>query len=154
MNLQKNFFHTAIKGAFYCFVIDLLIFFDKQTPALSVDKVVKLLDLSSSDEEKIEGIRKSQEDNISKLKNIRDKDIAHFDIKVDRSKTNTIIYQETEDLFKAVQDIFNILSLNIDRSLWIWDHIENEVKREMEWLFKNLKAGEIKRIEDINEKWK
>ncbi len=152
MRLQNTFFHVVSRGSFYSFVIDLAIFFDKQDPALSLDKIIPLLDLNEEDKKLIEDIRKRQEVNIGKLKTIRDKDIAHFDIKnVDRTQTSKIIYHESEELFSAVQDIFNILSKNITGELFIWDHLENIINREMFWLMDNLKRGEDKRIQDIED---
>ena len=153
MNLQSGFFHSAIKGIFYVFVIDLCTFFDKQRPAVSIDKIINALNVGPEDKEKIEGIRKEQESNISKLKTLRDKTVAHSDFEFDPDTLGMVMYAETEELFKAVQEIFNLLSKNHDRSFWVWDHLDPQIKGEMEWLFENLKRGEAVRLKEIEDEY-
>lgn len=154
MNRQKNFFHTVIRSSFYSFVVDLCVFFDRQQPALSIDKIIPFVNLSEKDKAEINRIREEQKNNVKNLKDIRDKEVAHLDLDVDRSENKRVIYKEIEDLFNAVQEIFNIITNSFDRSIWSWNRFDNEVEHEMSWLFGNLEKGEQKRLDEINKKYK
>jgi len=154
MNHQKNFFHTVLRSSFYSFVIDLCIFFDRQQPALSIDKLISLVKLDTEEISKINEIRELQKINIENLKNIRDKEIAHLDLNVDRSENKNIIYIEVENLFNGVQEIFNIITKRFDNSIWSWNTFDNQVDHEMNWLFDNLERGEQKRMAEVEERLK
>lgn len=153
LNRQPNFFHTVLRNSFYGFIIDLCMFFDKQAPSLSIDKIIDKINLSPDEILKICTIRDSQNYQLKKLKDIRDKEVAHLDLNIDRTTTNTVLYTDIEKLFASVQEIFNIVTNNFDSSIWTWPHIEPAVKREMELIFNNLERGENIRIEEINRKW-
>lgn len=153
MSKQPNFFHTAVRGSFYIFIVDLCIFFDRQKPALSLDKIIDSLDLSKEEVEKIDTLRDSQKESILKLKNLRDKDVAHYDIDFERPERNILLFKEVEDVFLSVQKIFNILSNNFNNSVWSWKHLNSDVDHEMEFLFNTLEKGEKARIEEIHKKY-
>lgn len=153
MSKQTNFFHTALRGAFYIFIVDLCIFFDRQRPSLSLDKIIDSLDLSKDEIAKIDSLRDSQKESILKLKNLRDKDVAHYDIDFERPERNILLFQEVEDVFLSVQKIFNILSNNFNNSVWSWEHLNSDVEHEMEFLFNNLEKGEKVRVEEIYKKY-
>lgn len=153
MNRQINFFQTTLRGAFYSFVIDLAMFFDRQTPALSIDKIIGRIELSLEAQTRIQNLRNLNQEKLLMLKNLRDKEIAHLDMDVDRTQKKNLIYAEIEELFSAVQEIFNIVTNSFNRSVWAWGPIEKEVDHDMKWLFENLEEGENKRLVEINKKW-
>ena len=68
MNRQNNFFHTVLRSSFYSFVVDLCVFFDRQQPALSIDKIIPLVPLTKEDILKINEIREAQKNNIENLR--------------------------------------------------------------------------------------
>ena len=153
LNQQPTFFNIAIQGAFYNFIIDLSIFFDKHRQSLSLNKLLSRIKISDEDRKLIDGILLGKKAIIDQIKDkIRDKDVAHFDINVDRSQSNIIIYKEAEGLFEAVHEIFNILSSAFNNSLWIWDTAEEQINYEMSYLLDNMELGEKKRKEELNKK--
>ncbi|MEI6042507.1 MAG: hypothetical protein WCQ00_02995 [bacterium] len=150
MNHQSNFFHVALQGSFYSFILDLSVFFDKQKPALSLENLLLHTNTSEENIEKIKAILAPHDKIIQQIKkDIRDKDVAHFDIGVDRTKPNMILYKETEDLFAAVQEVFNLISENFNGTLYFCAPDEESISFEMEYLLDNLEKGENKRKEDI-----
>lgn len=150
MNRQRNFFKVALEGSFDLFILNLMIFFGRDD-TLSMKKLLQKITISDAERGAIDDILNKHENTIRNvLKRIRDKDIAHFDINIDRTLPNKIVYKEIEDLFESVGEIFNILSRNFNQSFWIFDHIDIQMKGDMEYLFENLERGEKGRIEEID----
>ncbi|MCX6716935.1 MAG: type II toxin-antitoxin system PemK/MazF family toxin [Candidatus Taylorbacteria bacterium] len=144
-------FSVLLRSSFYNFIIDLSIFFDKNDDSLSINKIISELNIDNNIKEEIEKIIKSQKINIEKLKNIRNKDVAHFDMHFDRANIPNIVYKEFEELFFAVQKIFNILSTAFDGSKWVWNHFEEDTLRQGQIFFEDLRMAEKMRLDGIED---
>ncbi len=172
LNLYKYFFIPTEYSHLQVFIVGLMKFFDKDSQSLSIERLIKdieknkdlfspsllrsiyprLADIGAIKDDyvpitqdivnQIKKIREPHEALISNLKNIRDKKLAHMDIKIIEA---TFIPNDVEVLIKVIQEIFNKISNNFDLSITSWSHIENESISSVDLLFKNLERGEFKR---------
>lgn len=156
INKYKNFFIQSFVNAYRCFVLDLAAFFDKNYPEVfNLKKLIKAVNEESGmDKESLDNIERLKEKNsktISLVMELR-KHVAHATYESLRAK-RFLKYEEMECLFDTIQKILNIMSKNFDRSVHFWDHVEDEVSRDINWIFGNLKKGEIQRIKEIEQKY-
>lgn len=150
-----NLFSQLHNSCFKSFVLDLSVFFDaeKYEDNLSISKLLKVLEKTKTEleldqiKEEIKSIKKKHGVSIKQLLDLRNEDVVHQKIEVENKR---IIYKEIEELFKAVQEILNIISSYYDDSTTIWYHIEQNIEGDMSWVFDNLKRGEKVRIDDIH----
>jgi len=150
-----NLFSQLHNSCFKSFVLDLSVFFDaeKYEDNLSLGKLLKVLEKTKTEpelndiKEEIKVIKNKHGVSIKQLLDLRNEDVAHQKIEVESKK---IKYKEIEELFKAVQEILNIISRHYDDSTTIWYHIELNIEGDMSWVFDNLKRGEKVRIDDIH----
>lgn len=155
LNKFGSFFQMSIKGTFYVFLIDICIFFDndKYGRALNLEKIIENIELKDEDRRKVDIILNSKKDFIKKLKKIRNKDIAHYEINFNRPESHVLLYKEVEDLFNSIQEIFKILTVNYNSSVWTWKHLVSVVDNNMKFLFENLEIGIEERNNRIKTKY-
>lgn len=180
MNLYKDFFIPTIQSHLQTFVIGLMKFFDKNPSALSIKGLMGEVQSNKSDltiedlknahphleeidavptfydpikEETvayIDAVFKKHESLVSNLKNIRDKELAHIDIKPHRGN---FVPREIEVLINDIQEIFNKLSNDFDLSATTFDFVKQESINAVRYLFENLERGEVQRKEEIRQKY-
>lgn len=143
MNTYPQFFNNTLKSSFYCFVIDLSVFFDRDPRSLSVYTLIRELQISKKNQGLIGKIMKKQADNIQFLKTLRDKLIAHSEYKFDAKTFEVIIYEKIESLFTATQQILNIVTLSYEHSVSYWTHLKAEIENEMESLFNKISENSL-----------
>ena len=183
MNLYKEFFVCTEYSHYQTFVINLMKFFDKDKDALSIKSLIKkiqkhkeaftpevlrsvyphleqigaetesYLPIDQNTIDHFEQLCEKHKDLISNLKNLRDKKLAHTDIKVIEGDQSTFIPNEVEELIVGIQEMFNKLSKSFDKSFTTWDHLKEDSIRSTQFLFENLERGEIVRLEEIEKKW-
>lgn len=159
INRHSDFFRQIIVSVYKSFVADLSIFFDseKYQESFSLGKLINVISFNVSEDElnnlrtKINEIKREHGVTIKLIIELRDADVAHQEIRIQTRKIN---YLKAENLFSAVQEILNILSVKYDGSVTSWGRIEEDVNHEMEWIFDNLERGEIVRLREVEEKWR
>lgn len=158
MNRHIAFFAQLKDSMYKTFVADLWIFFDKDgyDDTFSLDKLIgatkdKLtqaqIDQMYSD---IERIKREHGVSISLVQELRNAHVAHQEI---NAQSRYLNYARIENLFAAVQEITNLISTAHSKSVHWWGHLENEVDRQMNWIFDNLERGESARLKEIDEKY-
>lgn len=156
LNLYSPFFRQIQISMYKTFVVDIMVFFDAgKYGSFSLNKLIDLINkgktkLVDTELQRISKLKNAQGSNISFLKRLRDEDVAHQSFTPQIQK---IIFKDVEELFSAVQQIFNILTKSHDGSLYLWDGIENEIERKMLWLVDNLRRGETARLKEIDQKY-
>lgn len=158
INKYKYFFQEIIISSYKTFVIDLSIFFDsdKYDETFSLNKLISIVEKKDKSlnideiKKEIENIKKPHGQLIGLILKLRNQDVAHQGINPNQ---HTLIYSEVEGLFHAVHDILNKLTTYYDNSVSSWKHVENDMKRDIDLIFNNLKRGELLRIKEINKKW-
>ena len=158
-NRHLAFFGQIIKSTYKSFVIDLAFFFDKEgyENSLSINKLLDLGRDKFSDDDiteikkQIFEIKQKQGKNIALILELRTADVAHQELD---SRSRHVLYENIEALFKAVQEILNMITMKYDRSEHWWNHVEKEVNRQMDWVMNNLEKGENVRIKEIENKYK
>lgn len=180
MNLCKEFFLPTEQSHLQTFVIGVTKFFDKKLPALSfvslIDEIDKNKDILTPEIfrmahpeldkmgaikdtylpidqtviDEFEAFRLVHQALISSLKDARDKQFAHTDIK---TIAVNFIPNEVEVLIDAIQEMFNKLSSVFDQSVTRWDHFKDDAIRKTKFLLENFERGELQRLEEIREKW-
>lgn len=152
INRYDYFFKQILIDSFESFVVNLSIFFDKNYPdTFSIYKLIIAVGSGKREIKQIEEIKKPHHKTIGLLKKLRDEDVVHQALD---PRSRPINYESVEKLFSAVQSILATLTHKHNRSSWRWEHIEDGVRRDMEWIFDNLKRGEMQRIKDIEEEYK
>jgi len=156
INKYPNFFQQVLISSYKTFVADLAIFFDseKHEDSLSIGKLFELLQEKNVDllvlKEEIGIIKKPHGRIISLIMELRNQDVAHQAMDPQQHVLN---YQEVENLFKAVQEVLNKITRYYDDSITVWDHIEESVNGDVQWIYGNLKRGEKVRLDEIRVKW-
>jgi hypothetical protein len=180
MTLYKDFFVTTEQSHLQTFVIGLMKFFDRDPRALSISGLIKEIEKHKSiftpdilrgihpelaktgaieDDyvsittkiiDEIEQLRKPHETLIGSLKDVRDKQFAHTDMKPIQG---TFVPNEVEALLEAVQNMFNKLSNGFDLSSTVWNSMKDDAIRSTKFVFENLERGETQRKEEIKNKW-
>jgi len=158
INKYSSFFRQVILSVYKSFVADLAVFFDsgKYQDKFSLSKLLTSIKHKVSEKElgtlkkQIDKIKKKHGIKINLILELRNADVAHQEIKIQSRKIN---YLEMEELFSAVQEILDLLSVNYNSFTTYWEHIEEDVNRDMDWVFGNLEKGEIMRLREIDEKW-
>ncbi len=153
-NRHLAFFGQIIKSTYKSFVIDLAFFFDKEgyESSLSINKLLDLGRDKFSDDDIIElkkqifEIKQKQGKNIALILELRTADVAHQETE---SQSRHVLYENIESLFKAVQEILNIITMKYDNSEHWWHHVEKEINKQMNWVMGNLEKGENVRIENV-----
>jgi hypothetical protein len=180
LSLYKEFFIPTEQSHLQVFIIGLMKFFDKNPKALSfaglineiennksilthevireaepnldiigsIDNNYSPIDKKTVNE--INAVRKTYESLIANIKDIRDKQFAHTDMKTIKG---TFVPNEIEALIEAVQQMFNKLSGKFDFSSTSFDHLRDDSIRSTQFVFKNLERGEKLRLEEIKKKW-
>jgi hypothetical protein len=181
MSLYTDFFMPTEQSHLHTFTLGLMKLFDRNPRALSFANLIRKIEVSKavlteevlfSVHPQLQGLRDISDtyepitqanidhfaelqekyaDLISNLKDIRDKQFAHTDMKVNNG---TFVPNEIEDLIKAVQEMYNKLSNSFERSSTMWDYMGRDAKQKTEFLLENLERGEIQRLKEIEEKWK
>lgn len=135
------------------FVTDLAIFFDKTYEGnFSLKRLLEAAKDTVSEQElvvaqtNVEEIRRKNSTIISFILDLRNKDVVHQEI--DR-KSYEVIYAEIEELFKQVQRVLNIIDYKHSGSIAAWTHIEEEILRQMNWIFSDLEKGEFYRRKEF-----
>lgn len=180
MSLYKDFFMPTEQSHLQIFILGLMKLFDKDPQALSIHNLIKRIQInkhiitsgvladinphlkaigaipekySPINEKDVEHFYQLQEkykNLIGNLKNIRDKQFAHTDMKINNG---TFVPNEIENLIEDVQGIFNKLSNGFDLSATTWDHLKDDSIRNTKFLLENLERGEKQRLKEIKEKW-
>jgi hypothetical protein len=158
LNKHKFVFKQIIDSTFKSYVTDLAIFFDaeRQVENLSQGKLLRTLkDKLTVDElqdlnKKIEDIKRSHGVKIRFLRDLRGEDVSHQTI---YPQEKVINYVEIEELFKAVQEILNLISNHFNGSETLWGHIQEEVIHHLEWMFEDLERGEAQRVGEIEKEY-
>ena len=156
-NTYTMVFGQLIKSTYKSFVADLSIFFDKNyEDTFTIDNLLVLGKDRFSPQDiielktKIAEIKKSHGKNISFLNELRNADVAHQEMD---SKSRHLEYINIENLFKAAQEILNLISNKYNNSIHWWDHVEKEMGHQMKWLVDNLERGESVRLEEIRKEY-
>lgn len=158
INKQSAFFRQVIVSVYKSFVADISIFFDseKYQESFSLGKLFVAISHKVSEDElndlkiKVNEIKSRHGVTINLILALRNADVAHQAIEV---QSRNINYSKTEDLFSAVQEILDILSVKYDGSTTYWGRIEDDVNHTMDWVFENLERGEVMRLREVEEKW-
>lgn len=158
MNRHIIFFAQVRSSMYKSFVADLAIFFDKDSydDSFSLKKLIESTqDKLTADEiiemrEEINRIKQKHGVHIGFIQELRNADVAHQEID---SQSRHLQYANVENLFGAVQEILNLISNKYSRSIHWWNHIDEEVDRQMHWIMDNLERGERSRLKEIKEKW-
>lgn len=153
VNKYPAVFHQMMVNSYKCFILDLSVFFDKEyDKTFSLKKIIDSLrsKLDKETFDKIEDIKKRNGSMINLILELRSQDVAHQAI---NSEKQLIFFDKFESFFKDIQEILNLLSSNHDRSEHWWDHVEENVRRDMAWVFENLKRGEKQRIKEIEDEY-
>lgn len=180
MSLYKEFFLPTEQSHFHVFITGLLKFFDRDTQALSFNKLINKIQANKNsftkeilesvhphlkemgfvkdnyspiiqeDIDHFEGLISKHKDLIENLKDIRDKQLAHTDLK---AHNGTFVPNEVEELIQAIQEIFNKFTKTFDQSSTIWNHLKEDSVRSTNFLMENLERGEKVRLEEIRKKW-
>ena len=176
MTSAKYFFLPTEQSHLQTFVVGLMKFFDKKLPALSFISLINEISLNKTiltadifrsvwpelenigsikdsylpiDEDIIKEFERfiaTHEVLISNLKDARDKQFAHIDIK---PISVTFIPDEVEILIDEIQIMFNKLSNKFEQSTTIWSHLKDDSITNTEFLLKNFARGEAQRIDEI-----
>jgi hypothetical protein len=180
MSLYKDFFIPTEHSHLQVFIVGLMKFFDKNPSALSIRGLICQIQYSKEDltvedlknahphlEEMdavpqnyfpiknetisfVDEIFEKHRELIPKLKDIRDKEFAHVDIKPHRG---TFIPNEVEDLIKDVQEIFNRISNDFELSTTAFSFVKEGSINSTRFLLENLERGEIQRQEEFKKKY-
>ncbi len=180
MNRHKHFFIQTEDSHLRAFIIGISKFFDRDQRSLSIkrliekieeskdfitpevvlevypdrfngDEVIHYTPLEDGDIQYIESLRADHEVVIQKLKEIRDKRLAHTSIEIIKG---TFVPNEVEKLIIAIQEMFNKLSSRFDQSTTRWDHLKEGAVMDTELLLRSLKMGEMQRIAKIEKEYK
>lgn len=159
LNVYASVFQQIKVSCYKVFVADLSIFFDKKgyEDSFSITKLLLFAKEKISEvdmielKKQIEKIRSKYGADIAFIQELRNADVAHQEMNL---KSRKLIYKNTEELFLAIQKIINLISVKYNHSTWAWNHIEDHVLHELNWMLDNLQRGEKKRIEEIEQKWK
>ncbi len=176
MSKCTEFFLPTEQSHLQTFVVGLMKFFDKKPPALSfislIEEISKNKDLLTvktfrdaqpklhemgfiKDDyvpinqaiiDEFELFIKRHEVLIGSLKDARDKQFAHTDMKT--IKVN-FIPNEVENLIVEVQEMFNKLSGCFDQSSTVWDHLKDSSINSTKFLLNSFRRGEDQRAEEI-----
>ena len=180
MSLHRYFFVPTEQSHLQTFVIGLIKFFDKDPRALSINRLISEIEqnkniftakvlrevypdlanigaikdhyvpINQSIIGHIKKLQKKHKKLISSLKDIRDKQFAHTDMKTIKG---TFVPLEIEALIEAIQEIFNKLSSTFDLSSTTWDHLRDDSIRNTQFLLENLERGEAQREEELKKKY-
>ena len=159
MNRHNLFFAQLRDSTYKTFVADLWIFFDKDgyDDAFSLDKLIEStkdkltqvqIDQIKND---IEKIKREHGVSIGFIQELRNADVAHQEID---ARPRHLNYASVENLFAGVQKILNLISNTHSRSVHWWNHVEEEIDRQMNWILDNLERGEAARLKEIEEEWR
>lgn len=180
MNLYKDFFVSTERAHLQNFVLGVMKFFDKNPLALSFKGLIGQIQFNKENltiqdlkeahphleqigavpvnyspvkEETtdiVDGIIKKHEGLLLKLKDIRDKELAHTDIEPHKGD---FIPNEVEILIHDIQETFNKISNDFDLSVTTFNFIKQDAINSTRFLFDNLERGEAKRQKEIEEKY-
>lgn len=159
LNDYGYFFHQIIPNTYKSFVADLAIFFDanKFEFSFSIEKLLaSLIDKVSEAEihtlkKEINKIKSKHGIKISLILELRNADVAHQEV---LPRSRSINYSNIEELFSAVQEILNRLSRYHNNSFTVWDHLEDRIDHDIQYIFNNLERGEKIRLEEIEQEYK
>lgn len=157
MSRHKDFFMQVKVSTYKSFVADISIFFDKNgyEDSFSLEKLIIATDDKLDEDQinqirkKIEIIKKKHGIAIGLINKLRNADVAHQEI---NSQPRYLLYENIEDLFLGIQEILNLIDSKYQSDEYMWKHIEPEINRQMDWVFEDLRRGEINRLEEIEKK--
>ncbi len=181
-NKYKTFLMQAEHSHLNTFIIGISKFFDRDPRTLNIQHIIdeiaeskeiltsevivdiyptrfkgeEIKSYTAYDEKDIEEIKILREKHnhvIKALKAIRDKSIAHIDIKTIKVNSGNFIPIEVEKLIIAIQQMFNKISSRFDRSETRWDHLKEAALDETRLIYENLERGEKQRIEEIKKEY-
>ncbi|MCX6796631.1 MAG: hypothetical protein NTW06_03995 [Candidatus Falkowbacteria bacterium] len=180
MSSYKDFFVSTEQSHLQTFIIGLMKFFDNDPRTLSIKNLIKeiqanekiftpeviravhpdleaigavtddYIPIDQDTVEQIENTCQTYATLIENLKDIRDKQIAHTEIKTMKV---TFVPNEIEALIKAIQEMFNKLSGKFDLSSTILDHLQDDAIRSTKFMLENLERGDVAFREEIKKKW-
>ncbi len=158
LNKYRNFFQQIIISSYESFVTDLAVFFDagKYETSFSLTKVLSVFSIQLSEEQfaklrdDVLAIKNRHGVQIAFILELRNKEVSHKEIVPTK---RVLVFSEIEELFKAVQEILDRISLEYDRSTTTWKHVEDGVKQDLNLIIDNLNRGEKLRIDEMNSKW-
>jgi hypothetical protein len=137
-------FFILIEKAFLInFVIILLHAFDKNNDSFSLFKI---------NSRKTEKFILDNIQTITSLKKLRDKLFAHKDKNIDMSSLKVPSIESLDIFFENLITFYNKIHNKITKSVTIFTKTE-DVKKDIEELFKNIYRGEQIRKNEINIKW-
>ncbi len=155
-NKYKYFFQQTLISSYKTFILDLTVFFESEKfeETFSIGKLVKIIEDSGVDVTQlkvdIQKIKFPHGKIIGLIMKLRNQDVAH---QAKNPEQHVLVYTEVEALFKAVQAILNAISIYYDNSVSAWSHVEDEIVRDVDRVFENLKRGEKVRLAEISDKW-
>lgn len=180
MYIYKDFFIPTEQSHLQTFIIGLMKFFDKKTETLSIAGLIKEIEKNKSvfttdvlrdvhpnlakigaiqddyvpiNQETIDYIKQLRNKHmglIDNLKNIRDKQFAHTDMKTIKG---TFIPLKIEDLIGTMQEIYNKLFGIFDLTSTTWDNLKDDAIRNTKFLLESLERSEIYRQEELRKKY-
>lgn len=180
MGIYKDFFIPTEQSHLQTFIIGLMKFFDRDPRALSFAGLIKIIQnnqaaftpdvvrnifpnlesigaikssyipIQQSTIDHFESFKTEHANLINNLKNIRDKQFAHTDMKTIKA---TFVPNKVETLIAAIQEIFNELSADFDLSSTIFSHLKEDSIRSTQYLLETLERGEQQRRKEFEEKW-
>lgn len=139
-NYHNSFFATAETAFLTNFVILIHHVFEKRSDAMSLTRI---------DKEKYRQFYNNNQIIINEIKKTRDKIFAHKEKNINDLKIPS--QERLEVFFNNIQDFYNEISNEKDSSTTWFDY--NNLKYEIESLYKNLHRGENARLEEINVKY-
>ncbi len=140
---HRSLFTLLERSLFFHWVLLIFHCFDRNDNSFSLRKI--------SPKEIDEFLNEtSNKKTFEKLKNVRDKLLAHRDGKIESSDIGNV---ESLDLFFGnVESLYNEIRKNFDRSGVLFENT-NEVKFDIENLFMNIERGENVRKNEIDIDW-
>lgn len=136
-NYHASFFTVAGNAFLTNFIILICHVFEKRSDSMSLIRI---------DKEKYSQFYKNNQEVIDEIKNTRNKIFAHKGKNINDLKIPSP--ERMKLFFNNIQDFYNELSSKKDNSTTWFDY--DNLKHEIESLYKNLHRGENARLETIN----
>ena len=115
-----------------------------------IEDIERLEEISISEIESFRKRIKNSHERIERIKNYRDKYIAHDDLK---KKTYTINTRDISTLLILVRDIIDYYYKKLEWASTIYDNFDKEPVRDTKRIFTDLKNYNIFEKDKIKEKW-
>jgi hypothetical protein len=179
----SNFFLPTEEALRVYFFLELAKLFDASNQSLHIDKIINYTEsnlkhltsdafkeynnkegreflnelaegykgIEHSDLLEIRNLLEKHKEPLEKLRIYRDKWLAHEDI--NKPDLPNITGIELHGLFKVLEKILNILTTKLNSSSTLWDHVERNVKDDVNRVLDHLGRFEPYRIKEIEEEF-